>query len=90
MLPVIALIGRPNVGKSTLLNKLVGEERVIASPIAGTTRDAIDTPLRWHGKDFTLIDTAGIRRRGKIDPGVEKYSVLRAIKTLQVTVNHEC
>lgn len=79
----IALLGRPNVGKSTLLNKLVGEERSIVSEIAGTTRDAIDTPLKWHGQDFTLIDTAGIRRRGKIDPGIEKYSVLRAIKALR-------
>ena len=79
----IAILGRPNVGKSTLLNRLVGEERVIVSPIAGTTRDAIDEKLRWHGQEFTLIDTAGIRRRGKIDPGVEKYSVLRALKTLR-------
>ena len=79
----IAILGRPNVGKSTLLNKLVGEERVIVSPIAGTTRDAIDERLRWHGQEFTLIDTAGIRRRGKIDQGVEKYSVLRALKTLR-------
>lgn len=79
----IAILGRPNVGKSTLLNKLTGEERVIVSPIAGTTRDAIDTRLRWHGQEFTLIDTAGIRRRGKIDVGVEKYSVLRAIKALR-------
>lgn len=79
----VAILGRPNVGKSTLLNKLAGEERAIASPIAGTTRDAIDTKLRWHGQDFTLIDTAGIRRRGKIDPGIEKYSVLRAIKALR-------
>ncbi|MDT8305998.1 MAG: ribosome biogenesis GTPase Der [Anaerolineae bacterium] len=78
----IALLGRPNVGKSTLLNKLVGEERAIVSPLAGTTRDAIDTKLRWHGEEFTLIDTAGIRRRGRIDRGVEKYSVLRAIKAL--------
>ncbi len=79
----IAILGRPNVGKSTLLNKMIGEERVIVSPIAGTTRDAIDEKLRWHGQDFTIIDTAGIRRRGKIDQGIEKYSVLRAIKTLR-------
>lgn len=79
----IALLGRPNVGKSTLLNKLIGEERAIVSPIAGTTRDAIDTKLKWHNQEFTLIDTAGIRRRGRIDPGVEKYSVLRAMRALK-------
>ncbi len=79
----IAILGRPNVGKSTLLNKMIGAERAIVSPIAGTTRDAIDEKLRWHGQDFTIIDTAGIRRRGKIDQGIEKYSVLRSIKTLR-------
>ncbi|MDX1613778.1 MAG: ribosome biogenesis GTPase Der [Candidatus Promineifilaceae bacterium] len=79
----VAILGRPNVGKSTLLNRLIGQERTIVSPIAGTTRDAIDTRLVWHGQPYTLIDTAGIRRRGRIAPGVEKYSVLRAIKALQ-------
>jgi GTP-binding protein len=79
----IAIIGRPNVGKSSLLNKLLGEERVIVSPIPGTTRDAIDTQLKYYGKQITLIDTAGIRRRGRIEPGVEKYSVLRAIKAIE-------
>jgi GTPase len=79
----IAILGKPNAGKSTLLNKLIGEERAIVSPIAGTTRDATDTKLKAHGQEFTLIDTAGIRRRGKIEPGVEKYSVLRAIKALK-------
>ena len=78
----IAILGKPNAGKSTLLNKLIGEERAIVSPIAGTTRDAIDTKLTFEGQEFTIIDTAGIRRPGKIDPGVEKYSVLRAIKAL--------
>lgn len=78
----IAILGKPNAGKSTLLNRMVGEERAIVSPLAGTTRDAIDSTLRWHGQDYTLVDTAGIRRRGKIEPGVEKYSVLRAIKAL--------
>jgi GTP-binding protein len=79
----VALLGKPNVGKSTLLNTLLGEERAIVSPIAGTTRDALDTELTWEGEPFRLIDTAGIRRRGKIEPGVEKYSVLRAMKALQ-------
>ncbi|MFN2135167.1 MAG: ribosome biogenesis GTPase Der [Candidatus Promineifilaceae bacterium] len=79
----IAIMGRPNSGKSTLLNKLIGEERAIVSPIAGTTRDATDTTFMWEDQEITLIDTAGIRRRGKIEQGVEKYSVLRAIKALQ-------
>jgi GTP-binding protein len=78
----LAILGKPNVGKSTLLNRMLGQERVIVSPLAGTTRDAIDATLRWHGNEYTIIDTAGIRRRGKIEPGVEKYSVLRAIKAL--------
>jgi GTP-binding protein len=79
----IAIVGRPNAGKSSLLNRLLGEERVIVSPIPGTTRDAIDTELTYHGQQITLIDTAGIRRRGRIEPGVEKYSVLRALKAIE-------
>jgi len=79
----IAIVGKPNAGKSSLLNKLVGKERAIVSPIPGTTRDAVDTNIQYEGIDVTLIDTAGIRRRGKIDPGVEKYSVLRSFKAIE-------
>jgi GTP-binding protein len=79
----LAIVGRPNVGKSSLLNKLLGEERAIVSPIPGTTRDAIDTYLEWEGVPITLIDTAGIRRRGKVGRGVEQYSVLRALRAIQ-------
>lgn len=79
----IAIVGRPNVGKSSLLNALLQQERSIVSPIAGTTRDAIDTDLVWEGQKITLIDTAGIRRRGKVEVGIEKYSVLRAINAVQ-------
>jgi GTP-binding protein len=79
----LAIVGRPNVGKSSLLNRLLGEERAIVSPIPGTTRDAIDTYLEWEGAPVTLIDTAGIRRRGKIGRGVERYSVLRALRAIQ-------
>lgn len=79
----IAIVGKPNVGKSSLLNRLLGEERAIVSPIAGTTRDAIDTYLVFNETPITLIDTAGIRRRGKIEPGVEKYSVLRTMQAIE-------
>jgi GTPase len=79
----IAIVGRPNAGKSTLLNKLIGQERMIVSPVAGTTRDAIDTTIQWHGEDVTIIDTAGIRRRGKIEPGVEQFSVIRAFGAIE-------
>ena len=78
----IAIIGRPNAGKSTLLNKLIGEDRAIVSAVAGTTRDAIDTEIMFFGERVTLIDTAGIRRRGRIEAGVEKYSVIRAMKAI--------
>jgi GTP-binding protein len=74
----IAIVGRPNVGKSALLNAMLGEERVIVSDVPGTTRDAIDTQLSYAGHQLTLIDTAGIRRRGHVETGVEKHSVLRA------------
>jgi GTPase len=79
----IALVGKPNVGKSSLLNRLVGVERSIVSPIPGTTRDAVDSYMELDGVPITLIDTAGIRRRGKIEPGVEKYSVIRTMRALE-------
>jgi GTP-binding protein len=79
----IAIAGKPNVGKSSLLNRLAGTERAIVSPIAGTTRDAIDTHIDCGGIPVTLIDTAGIRRRGKVEPGVEKYSVIRSIRAIE-------
>jgi GTP-binding protein len=79
----IALVGKPNVGKSSLLNRLVGEERMIVSDIPGTTRDAIDSKIEFDGIPVTLIDTAGIRRRGKVDVGVEKYSVLRSMRAIE-------
>jgi GTP-binding protein len=79
----IAIVGKPNAGKSSLLNKLLGEERAIVSPIPGTTRDAVDTKMVFDDIPLTLIDTAGIRRRGRIEPGVEKYSVLRSLKAIE-------
>ena len=78
--PVIAVIGRPNAGKSTLINALLGEERVVVFDRPGTTRDSVKIPFNREGKDYTLIDTAGVRRRGKVDEKIEKFSV---IKTLQ-------
>ena len=78
----IAIVGRVNVGKSSLLNALLGQERAIVSEIPGTTRDALDTFMEWEGKPVVLIDTAGIRRRGRIRPGVERYSVLRALRAI--------
>ncbi|MCH7734639.1 MAG: ribosome biogenesis GTPase Der [Chloroflexi bacterium] len=79
----IAIVGRPNVGKSTLLNAITGESRAIVSPVAGTTRDAIDTSYTYSGRAITLIDTAGLRRRGKAGRGIEKFSVLRAIQAIE-------
>jgi GTP-binding protein len=78
-----ALIGRPNVGKSSLTNAILGEERVIVSDIAGTTRDAIDTPFERDGQKFVIIDTAGMRKRGKVYENTEKYSVMRAMKAIE-------
>jgi GTP-binding protein len=78
----VAIVGRPNVGKSSLVNAILGAERVIVSEIPGTTRDAVDTPFRRGGKSYVLIDTAGIRRKSRIDMPVERYSVLRARKAI--------
>lgn len=82
-LPRIAIVGRPNVGKSSLVNSLLGEERNIVTPIAGTTRDSIYTRYNKFQHDFLLVDTAGLRRKGKIDEDVEFYSVMRAVKTIE-------
>lgn len=79
----IAVIGRPNVGKSSLVNRFLGEERMIVSEIAGTTRDAIDTKFEYNGNKYILIDTAGIRRKSKIEEDLEYYSVLRSIKAIK-------
>ncbi len=79
----VALIGRPNVGKSSLVNAILGEERVIVSNVAGTTRDAIDTPFEKDGQRYVLIDTAGMRKRGKVYENTEKYSVMRAMKAIE-------
>ncbi len=79
----IAVIGRPNVGKSSLVNAITGEERVIVSDIAGTTRDSIDLPFEYEGQQYTLIDTAGIRRKKNISESIEKYSVIRSISAIE-------
>ncbi|MBC8075154.1 MAG: ribosome biogenesis GTPase Der [Chloroflexales bacterium] len=79
----ITIAGRPNVGKSSLLNRLLGQERSVVSAVPGTTRDSIDTEILVDGQKVTLIDTAGIRRRGKIEHGIERYSVIRALKAIE-------
>ena len=79
----VAVVGRPNVGKSSFVNRLLGEERLVVSEIAGTTRDAIDTPMRYHGRDLVFVDTAGLRRQSKIDEGVEFYSSLRTRRAIE-------
>lgn len=79
----VAVIGKPNVGKSSFVNKLLGADRLVVSEIAGTTRDAIDTPMRYHGRPFIFVDTAGLRRQSKIDDGVEFYSSLRTRRAIE-------
>ena len=81
--PQIAVIGRPNVGKSTLINRLAGEERVVAFDQPGTTRDTIAVPFERRGKHYTLIDTAGVRRRGKVQQAIEKFSVIKALEAIE-------
>ena len=81
--PKIAVIGKPNVGKSSLINKLTGEKRVIVSDIAGTTRDAIDTAVKYCGREYVFIDTAGLRRKSKIKEELERYSIIRAVTAVE-------
>ena len=81
--PKVAIIGKPNVGKSSLINKLAQEDRVIVSDIAGTPRDAIDTDIRYNGKEYVFIDTAGLRRKNKIKEEIERYSIIRAVTAVE-------
>ena len=81
--PRVAVVGKPNVGKSSLINKLLGQNRVIVSDIAGTTRDAIDTAVTWNGREYVFIDTAGLRRKNKIKEDIERYSILRTVSAVE-------
>ena len=81
--PRIAIIGKPNVGKSSIINKLLGEDRVIVSNIAGTTRDAIDTTIKRNGTEYVFIDTAGLRRKNKIKEEIERYSIIRTVSAVE-------
>lgn len=81
--PKIAVIGKPNVGKSSLVNRLLGENRVIVSEIAGTTRDAVDTVIQYHGEEYIFIDTAGLRRKSRIKEDLERYSIIRAVTAVE-------
>ena len=82
-IPKIAIVGKPNVGKSSLVNKLLGEDRVIVSDIAGTTRDAVDTKVTWNGKEYIFIDTAGLRRKAKVKEEIERFSVIRTVTAVE-------
>jgi len=79
----VAVVGRPNVGKSSFVNRLLGEERLVVSEVAGTTRDAIDTPMRYHERTIVFIDTAGLRRQSRVDDGIEFYSSLRSRRAIE-------
>jgi len=79
----VAVIGRPNVGKSSFVNRLLGEDRLVVAESAGTTRDAIDTPMMYHGREFVFVDTAGLRRQSKVDEGIEFYSTLRTRRAIE-------
>ena len=81
--PKIAIIGKPNVGKSSMINKLLGEERLIVSDIAGTTRDAVDTVVRHNKREYVLIDTAGLRRKSKVKDEIERYSIIRTVAAVE-------
>ena len=81
--PRVAIVGKPNVGKSSIINKLTGESRVIVSNIAGTTRDAIDTDVKWDGREYVFIDTAGLRRKAKVKEEIERYSIIRTVTAVE-------
>ncbi len=81
--PKIAVVGKPNVGKSSIINRLTGENRVIVSDIAGTTRDAIDTDIEWNGREYVFIDTAGLRRKSKVKEDLERYSIIRTVSAVE-------
>ncbi len=81
--PRVAIVGKPNVGKSSIINKITGQSRVIVSNIAGTTRDAIDTDVKWNGKEYVFIDTAGLRRKSKVKEDIERYSIIRTVTAVE-------
>ena len=81
--PRIAIVGKPNVGKSSIINRLLGEDRLIVSDIAGTTRDAVDTEVRYNGKEYIFIDTAGLRRKSKIKDEIERFSIIRTVAAVE-------